>query len=340
MPKKQSDKSKADRLNKIKSILSRLSSEHAMSITAIWEEVKRAGFAVNRKTIERDVGEDLSTSTPLAATGSNPERFYYPDDCSPDYELKFNDHQLQTIILALENLKNMSSSLIKGYCEDTENTLISKLPQKLSDEFEFLKSISSSGHTALGEAGDIDKDTYHKILNALRSGYVFECNYHSPYDPSKNTIIRHFAPLMLHFVGGAPYVFVYDEDDKNKTIKSLRINRIKLPQITSTKVNQKRRNEINLEHSIGGYGTGEQEVIDYVIYCSKPMAQRFDEYHIHPSQEVSQIKANQYRIKFKLADSIEVVRILSQYGEFIDKIEPASIYDQVKEIWKKGLKVA
>ena len=106
------------------------------------------------------------------------------------------------------------------------------------------------------------------------------------------------------------------------------------------KVDQKRRKEINLEHSIGGYGTGDQESIEYVIYCTEPLAERFEEYHIHSSQVITKIKNNNYRIKFKLGDSLEIIRILSQYGEFINKIEPESVYDQVKEIWRKGLEAA
>lgn len=37
-------------------------------------------------------------------------------------------------------------------------------------------------------------------------------------------------------------------------------------------------------------------------------------------------------------DSDEVVRLLSQYGEFIKEIKPERAYEKVKEIWKKGLK--
>ncbi|MFZ4715538.1 MAG: helix-turn-helix transcriptional regulator [Bacteriovoracaceae bacterium] len=339
MPRKESDRSKSDRLNKIKSIISKLSEEEAMSITELWEEVKSAGFDVNRKTIERDIGEDLTINTPLASTGTNPERYFYPEGLGPDYELKFNDHQLQTIILALQNLKNMSSKLIKGYCVDAEDTLISKLPQSLANEFEVLKSISSSGHTALGESGELEEETYTIVTSALRSGFSFECFYHSPYDPKKNNVKRNFGPLMLHFVGGAPYIFVYDEDDPKKMIKSLRINRIKEPRITTNKVDKKRRKEINLEHAIGGYGTGNHDIIEYVIYCSDELAKRFEEYKIHPSQKISKIKTNEYKIKFTLVNSTEVVRILSQYGDFIYRIEPDTVYRQVKEIWRKGLRV-
>ncbi len=339
MPRKASDRSKNERLNKIKSMLSRLSEDEAMSITEIWERLKEAGFKINRKTVERDLMEDLTLETPLGSIGSSPQRFYYPEGCDPDYDLKFTDQQLQTIILALENLKSMSSNLIKNLCEETEETMISKLPSNLTAEFEFLKTISSTAHTAIGEAGDLDKKVYETVTQALRTGLVFECYYHSPYESSKKTVRRHFAPLMLHFVGGAPYLFVYDYDEENNPIKCLRINRIKEPRHTSLKVDQSKRSLINLKHSFGGYGTGNQKVIEYIVYCKRPMAQRFEDVHIHPSQEIMMIGPNQYRIKFKLADSKEVIQILSQYGGFIDKIEPESVYEQVKEIWKKGLKV-
>jgi predicted DNA-binding transcriptional regulator YafY len=332
---KSAEYNKTDRLNKIKAMLSRRSPFEAMSITEVWQELKIAGFDVNRKTVERDVAEELAINTPLSSMGSNPERFFYEEGHTPDYELKFNDQQLQTIILALQNLKDMAPALIKKFCEETENTLISKLPNNLAKEFLLLKTISSAGKTSLGEAGELDRETYLTITNCLRQGFAFECSYLSPY--KEDFTKRVFSPLQLHFVGGAPYLFAIDELDPKKTIKSLKISRISKANMTTMKVNIKRRKEINLDHAIGGYGTGNHEVINYVVICTEELAKKFKENRLHQGQKIEMIKKDKFKISFNLVDSHEIVRILAQYGDYIHSIEPKSVYDQVKSIWQAGL---
>ncbi len=336
MSEKQDERSTEERRNKIKSLLDRLTPESAMSITEIWELLRDADYEVTHKTIERDI----SKLTDLATTGSNPARYYYPPGASPNYKLEFNDQQLQTIFLALQNFKSLSPEFIKKFCDDAEKTLINKLPTKLGNEFRMLKTISSVGHNVLGESAEFDKETYLEVIKALRTGYMFECRYHSPYQPEKNNLTRVFAPLILHYVGGTPYIFAYDNENEKKPIKNLRINRIHKIRILTDKVDPQHRKNINLEHVFGGFGGGKETVLEYTVHCTKQMANIFEEQRIHPSQKITKISDTQFAIKFNLANSDEVTRILSQYGEWIEKIEPDFIYEKVKQIWKKGLKAA
>lgn len=327
---------KVPRQNQIKRLLSHTSEESALSITEIANRLNSEGYKVNRKTVERDI-EDISVAYPLSEVDSNPRRFFFDGEFKLDFELVFDENQLQTIVLALQSLKQMSPKVLKTLCTEVENTLVSKLPKSISREFDHLKSISNASPTILGEGADIDPGVFQTVLLSLRKGKVFECQYTSPDDVEPSKRIRSFAPLKLHFVG-APYLYVYDCE--NDIIKLLRISRIHNAEMTDKAVNKNRTKEIKLEYVFGGYGKGTEKVIEYAITCTKPMAQKFNEQKIHPSQKIEVLKDGNFKIIFSVHDSLEVVRLLAQYGEFIKRIEPEEAYGQVKEIWKQGLKAS
>lgn len=336
MAKPLKDMGKIPRQNIIKRFLSHTSEDSALSITDITDRLKSEGFTVNRKTVERDI-EDISLAYPLSEVSSNPRRFFFDGEFKIDFELVFDENQLQTIVLALQSLKQMSPKVMKTLCTEVENTLVSKLPKALGREFDHLKSISNASPTILGEGSDIDPDVFQTVLLSLRKGKVFECQYTSTNEVVPSSRIRSFAPLKLHFVG-APYIYVYDCEDN--VIKLLRFSRIHNAEITERAVNKSRVKEIKFEHVFGGYGNGMEKIIDYVITCTKPMVQRFNEQKIHPTQKIEELMTGDYKISFSVHDSLEVVRLLAQYGEFIKRIEPEEIYGQVREIWKQGLKAS
>jgi predicted DNA-binding transcriptional regulator YafY len=329
--------SKNDRQNQIKRILSHTGQETALSISEIRERLEELGYKETRKNVERDV-LDFTLAYPLQEVGNNPRRFYFDGDFKMNFELVFDEDQLQTIILALGSLKQMSPSVLKSLCGQVENTLVSKLPSALSKEFEHLKSISHSAPTALGEGSEIEEEVFHNVMVALRKGKVFECQYENPEAETVPKRKRRFAPLKLHFAG-VPYIYVYDLDG-GENIKILRLSRIHHAKLTDIDVKSERAEEINLDYVFGGYGRGDEEVIHYAITCLAPMAQRFRENRIHASQKIEVLSAGEFRITFSLHDSLEIPRLLAQYGEFITKIEPESAYEKVKLIWKAGLGAA
>ena len=336
MPKVLSDRGKVQRQNHLKRLLSHTSEESAFSITELAEALQKEGYKVTRKTIERDI-EDISIDYPLSETAANPRRFYFDGEFKIDFELVFDENQLQTIVLALQTLKQVSPGVLKALCTDVEGTLMSKLPKALGKEFNHLKSLSYAGATVLGEGGEIQPGVFQTVLIALRKGFVFECQYLSTDDPQPSERIRKFAPLKLHFAG-APYIYVYDCE--NDVIKLLRISRIHKMKMLELKVNRKRADEINLEHVFGGYGKGTEKVINYEVTCSQPMALRFKDHKIHPSQKIEVLIGGLFRITFSVHDSLEVIRLLAQYGEFIKNVKPECEYMKIKEIWMKGLAAA
>lgn len=338
MSKCLENKGKSQRQNRVKRLLSHLAETSAMSILEITERLNSEGFNVNRKTVERDI-DDISEDNdyPLTEVGSNPTRFYFNGELPQNYEFVFDENQLQTIILALQSLKQMSPTVLKSLCSEVEETLVSKLPKAVAKEFEHLKSISNAAPTVLGEGGEIDPGVFQMVLLCLRRGMVFECRYSATESSRPSDQIRLFAPLKLHFVG-APYIYVYDCDDN--IIKLLKVSRIHSVIVTDKIVNKNRAREIKLDHVFGGYGKGTEKVIDYAVICTKPMAHKFTEQKIHPSQKIEVLKDGNFKITFTVHDSLEITRLLAQYGEFIMSIKPEEEYEKVKEIWKKGLKAS
>jgi predicted DNA-binding transcriptional regulator YafY len=336
MSKSSAEMGKVQRQNTIKRLLSHTSKESALSISDITHRLNSEGLSVNRKTVERDI-EDISLAHPLSEGGTNPRRYYFDSEFKLDFELVFDENQLQTIVLALQSLKQMSPGVLKLLCSEVEATLVSKLPKSLRKEFEHLKSLSNAAPTVLGESADIEKGVLQTVLLCLRKGNVFQCQYLSQEASGPSSRIRLFAPLKIHFVG-TPYLYVYDCE--NDVIKMLRVSRIHHVVMTNIKVNIKRAKEINLAYVFGGYGKGSEKVINYTITCTSPMASKFREQKIHFSQKIEVIEGDLFKITFTVHDSFEVIRLLSQYGEFIKKIEPEEEYKKVKAIWKKGLAAA
>ena len=325
------------RQNRIKRLLSNKTEDSARSITDILNDLKGEGYVVDRRTIARDIDAISRPDFMLSETETNPVKYFFNGDLPQAYELVFDENQLQTIVLALQSLKQMSPDVIKTLCTEVEETLVNRLPHELKDEFKHLQSISNASPTVLGEGGDIDPGVLQTVLLCLRKGKVFECTYTSPDESRPSKGIRSFAPLKLHFVG-TPYLYVYDTEDN--VIKMLRISRIHNVTMSDKDVKKSRAREINLQHVFGGYGKGTEKIIDYEITCTKPMANKFSEQRIHPSQKIEVLKGGLFKITFSVNDSLEVVRMLAQYGEWIRGIRPESAYEKVKAIWEQGLKAS
>lgn len=307
----------------------------ALSITDLHERLKNEGHESTRKTIERDV-EDLSLSYPLSEVASNPKRFYFEAGFKLEYELSLTEPHLQTLILSLQAMHQFSSQGLKELCAETELSLLKHLPRPLAREFSRLKALGNASPTVLGEDAEGETPSLDVVLTCLRRGLGFRCTYQGSQskDPTR---LRTFAPLKLHFAGGL-YLFAYDVE--NGDLRMLKVSRIRSATLTNEKVNFKRVLDIDLTNSFGGYGKGEEPVIAYAVYGTEALAKRFREQRIHPSQRIEVIGKNQFRITFRLHDSNEVPRFLSQFGDLIYKIEPESVYEQVKEIWSRGLEKA
>ena len=95
-------------------MLSHTCEASALSITEIATTLNDEGFNINRKTVDRDI-EDISLAYPLSECDSSPRRFYFDGEFKLDFELVFDENQLQTIVLALQTLKQHHDKLLTHY---------------------------------------------------------------------------------------------------------------------------------------------------------------------------------------------------------------------------------
>lgn len=338
MPKKNSDFSKPYRHQMIYNILFQTSAESALTVSQIHERLIKNDVNCALRTVTRDLDE-MSESHKLLAVEEVPNRYYASEDFKPDYQLNFNEEELQTIILALGSLKSMSPEYLKDLCQKTETTLIGKLPKNVSKDFTKLKAMAVSKPSLAGESVSKDKEGFRLVMKALREGKVFECENHSPYkDKEYNTHKRKFAPLLLNMSGGDPYLFVHDEN--SKTLKKVKVSRLKKVVVLDQAVDKTHLKKIkNLDNSIGGYGGLNEPVTKHIVTCDKDMANFFDEKKIHHSQTIVP-KGQHYQITFESNDSLEIIRYLAGFGDQIHDVQPAEVYDKLKSIWRAGLRAA
>jgi predicted DNA-binding transcriptional regulator YafY len=335
MPKKLSDLPKHVRQQKIYNILRHITSEdEALSVSEIHHRLTDDDVVTCLKTIKRDL-EEMSVSHKFMATETMPARFFCSDEYEPDYQLTFNESELKTIALALQSLKESSDHFQKSLCEKTETILMSKLPREIAIEFEKLKALTIVTPGVRGVVGVEDGEAYKLVLKALTEGKVIECENHSPYkDKAYRKKLRVFSPIKLNMVGSEQYLMAMDHEDKE--IKRLKICRMKNVKITSQKVDETILESKNLESSIGGFGGPNSPVQKYEIHCDELMGILFQEKKIHPSQVVTETKTG-FIITFETNPSIEIPRYLAGWAKHIQRIEPASVYDEVKDIWSQGL---
>lgn len=335
MPKKLSDHSKLVRQQKIYNILRHhTDEENALSVSEIHNRLSREDVDTCNRTIKRDL-EEMSITHKLSATETMPTRFYCSDDYEPDYQLTFNESELKTMTLALQALKEMSDKFQSSLCEKTEAILMSKLPKEIAKDFEKLKSYTIVSPSLRAVVGQEDSESYKKILKALKEEKVITCENHSPYkDKAYRQLVRTFSPLKLNMVGSEQYLFVHDHE--SKTIKRLKVCRMKNIVITDKKVDKKLIESKDLEASIGGFGGPETVVQKYVVHCDELMAILFKEKMLHPSQKVSEHNGS-YTISFEVNPSIEISRYLAGWAKHIHNVEPASVMDEMKDIWASGL---
>ena len=335
MPKKLSDHSKSTRQQMIYNILRHhTDEENALSISELHNRLIKEDVNTCQKTIKRDL-EEMSVSHKFLSTETTPMRFYCSDEYEPDYQLTFNESELKTMALALQNLKEMSDTFQRSLCEKTEAILLSKLPKEIAKDFEKLKSMTIVTAPLRGVVGLEDGESYRLVLKALTEERVIQCLNNSPYkDKASRNTVRTFSPIKLNMVGSEQYLMAIDHDDQK--LKRLKICRLKNIKILNQKVDKKSLNDKDLESSIGGFGGPEMNVQKYVIHCDELMAILFQEKKMHQSQEVIEENGS-YKITFEANPSIEISRYLAGWAKHIHQIEPASVRQELEDIWSAGI---
>lgn len=335
MPKKYSDLSVPERHQKIYNILRLQSSaDYALTITDVFEALKKEGIKVSWKTVERDLDRMVITHK-LLVTDDKPKSYYSEYNYKPDYQLTLTDSELKTIALALSALREMSDPFQRNLCAKTEAIFQGKLPSNVARDFEGLKSLTIVTPAFRAEAGVGNSEAYKKVLDALKRGLVIKCENHSPYkDEDYHSVQRTFSPLKLNMVGSEQYLIIQDHEDME--IKRVKLCRLHNVTILDQKIDKSLLTKVdNLKASIGGFGGPGVPVQKYVIHCDRLMATLFKEKKIHSSQEITE-SDGKYTITFEANPSVEIVRHLAGWAKHIHAVEPMDVLLEMQEIWEAG----
>lgn len=331
--------SKSRRQDLIFSLLKGKDEDSALTIFEIYEFLSKEDIAIDKRTIRRDMDE-LSETHGLISTDSHPERFYPSKDFEIKYKLELNNLTLQTLIIALNNLKHTSHDYFNDYATQAETTILAALDQKTSDELRASKDKYIFDFSLAGKPNHSEIKEFEKIMTALRENRIIYCNNDAPTkDASYNQRKRQFAPYKFILTAGIPYILVQDLEDKE--FKKLRITRLKNVSLSKNSfLPENIENILNLENLVGGWGGLKDDSLDITITCNKLMATFFKEKIVHQTQNLSEISPDKFEIHFKCSHSHEFIRLISSFGGNVIHVEPKEIFDEIKEVWSSGLKNA
>lgn len=292
-------------------------------------------FRVDRKTIERDLNQ-MSSTHRILATENYPTGYYVEKGFKVDYEFNFSDAELQTIILALQNLSQTSPDYLRELCSKTETSLIDKLPDPLKKDLKEFKELHHFNFGINGRDQTLfevknNNESCKVALEALREGKTFTCNYASIDKPESEKKLRHYEPQLFQLTGSIGYLYV--RDLSNQEFRNLRMSRITNAKLKDQKVKRLSKKEIKgLKSSFGGFGIGQEEIIKLKIKCDKHMATAFGERVIHESQQIKKIKENEFLITLEMAPTTEIHRLLAGWSNHILNIAPENVKEEVAKI--------
>lgn len=296
-------------------------------------------FKVERKTVERDL-EAMSTTHRILSTETYPNRFYAQEGFKVDYQFNFSDAELQTIILALQNLSQTSPDYLRDLCSETETSLIDKLPDPLKVDLKEFKELHHFNYGINGRDQTLfdeknNNESCQVALEALREGKTFTCNYASIDKPESIKKLRHYEPQLFQLTGSIGYL--YARDLSNGEFRNLRMSRITNANLHEQKAKRLPKKEIKgLKSSFGGFGLGDEKTIEIKIKCDKHMATAFGERRIHDSQKIQKISPSESVITLEMAPTTEIYRLFAGWYNHITEIKPQNVAEEIKKITVKG----
>ena len=313
--------------------------ESGLTATEIHQQMESEGLDVDLRTIRRDLTE-LTTTHGLSSNESRPERYFPSKNYSLKYELHLNENTLQVLLIALNNLKFTSHDYFKSFATETETAIFESLDPKVANDLRKSKDKYYFDFSTAGKPISSNSKDFEKVMVAIRENKIITCNNNSPYhDDEYNQRRRRFAPYMFILTSGIPYIIVEDQDDRQfKKLRATRISDVRLSKKSFEPIHFK--DYLHLENFVGGWGGLQEETTSIKIICDGFMATYFKERTIHNSQEVMKLSEDKFQLTFNCSHSYELVRLFSSFGGHIKSIEPLSLYSQIKEIWRSGLKKA
>lgn len=322
----------------IREILKYRTESSAMTIREIHCELQNRGFDCVKKTIERDI-KDLSSSYGLCSIGKKPERFFSPGNFNFNQNISLDYYSLQTLFMALQNLKRTSHYYFSDQVDECESVLMNSLNRELVEELKYSREKFYFDYGLSGRPVGDDVQGIKKVLLALREERIVKCKNISPYKSGEyNKRYRMLAPLYFVLSSGMPYLMAIDMEDNEGLVKRFRMTRLKEVEILGPFSKDLKDVKYDHEKSIGGWGGTGMKCEEVKILATEKVGTFFIEKNLHPTQTVEKLSNDDFLIKLNVPLSDELIRNLASFGGNILHVSPQHLFDKITGIWESGVK--
>ncbi len=290
----------------------------------------------DRKTIERDIKQNIEGVIQVNENKQGTARYALDQNWHDNFEINISEKNLQVISLAMGLLRQQAPNQLSSLIVDAENALFQHLPKDLQQKFEQFKELQSVQSSLAGKAVLKNDNLLEPILKALRTGYAIEVDYYSKHRDCEER--REIGPVFLELFAGTPYLLAQDLRMKEETLKRFKLSRMKNIKILDQRyIGPDKEKCIPYLNSFSGVGGTNNSVMEVIINGDDMFGEYFSEIEIHPSQQLTKIKDNNWELKLSLPLAYYFIRYIAGFGEHIHSMYPSELFFKVKAIWKYGL---
>ena len=332
MPKKSNSASSLVRQERIYSFLE--ATKTAKSLSQITEYLNSShNWNFSRKTIERDV-EAMAYTHGIVQVAGHPAGYKISEDFTRQYNLRFDEQQLQMLALVMAIGAKQSPDFIQPIVSKIDLTIHAALPKALRMDLEEFRKLCIVRGTPSGRSKIKLNDHMEVLCEALRKKKLIVIKYESPYDSTKNKKLRKFAPIAIEVFGGTYYLLAEDHDAADKKVKRLALSRIKEISITGEEFKPQKKGPEKFNEAFGGLSKNELTKLE--IECGHFLGTYLMENEMHASQKIEKV-GKTYRASFEVPMGAPFLRFLAGFSGDIHRIEPKEVADELKLLLREGI---
>lgn len=297
-------------------------------VSEIHQRLNDDGFAVDKRTVHRDIELLEQAHIPLDKEGSPPEsRWRIAPFAEIKQNIQFSYQEIFSLFVARKSLEHLRGTPIYSAL-DSVFTKIEKVLGKNSEVFaELLANIEFRPHmTWHTSISPVILDT---IYHALEEGHPLQINYRAAEGQSPGQAKqRKVGPECLYFADGGVYLIAIDlEKDEPRTYA---LGRVLDAEMLNNEIYEKKGHspETMFKSALGVLNAG--AVISAEILVQGPLAAYLSERRWHDSQEtIKKSEGTLFKFQVKLND--ELVRFVLGMGPSATVIKPPELKQAIAQ---------
>jgi len=345
MSRKQNSVSSQERRNAILQLFkTHRSAETALTISEVAQYLNsKHSWNFERRTYDRDIRLDMKCFT--ETENEFPERFFLAPDHNTEFQLAVTEEDAQLLAIALAHLKGTAPSTLVPVVSICETNLKSRLPKELASEFERFTSQLMVQYGIAGKPKVNASHALRQVLLAFRLGCSIRCIYHSTSKKDvpafKKAELRHFLPIRFEVGDARLSILIQDLDEKSRTPQFKRIILQRMEKVTVTNEPHPTpdlKALVAWENSFGSVGGNKDKPVSILLEGDEAFGLYFTEREFHPSQKVSMLYENVYRVELEMPISGPLFRVLSGFSGNLHKVKPLSLKKNLISSWSAGVK--